>query len=444
MADSITVREFQKIVDASVVKRIDSEGFVSVPHRTFEALEEYVLAGAGKDSPEAQSFMTLGASPGLGKTICAKNYVGVISLHDGTQISILPKLAASGEIEDEYKILLRMLNTVLDLPIKEADIAHLNTGRVSVFDMFARMFADAAILLGQRGLRGAYCAKEGNERFLRGKLIPSMQCRLNAFHGERFYVRYDEFTLDRPENRLIKTTLLLLERTTKSLATKRELSRAVSFYSDVSDSCNVERDFASCHIDRTMKSYRHILGWCSVFLRGKSFTPFEGDKVAFSFLFPMEMLFERYVAQLVKRAAGQRGWKAFLQDGRYYLYSSPKKFQLRPDIVLQKSDESPSSKVISEVILDTKWKRLKSLGDLGIVPADVYQMYVYQCRYHASKSILVYPSGTCAKTGKIQAFESKDERSGRVDAYTEVFAFNLEDAVNSAEELVDLAISAIA
>jgi 5-methylcytosine-specific restriction enzyme subunit McrC len=51
--------------------------------------------------------------------------------------------------------------------------------------------------------------------------------KLNLAHKERFYVGFDEYQVNRPENRLIKSTLLKLQRI--SAAVQKTVKKLGSF-----------------------------------------------------------------------------------------------------------------------------------------------------------------------------------------------------------------------
>lgn len=72
-------------------------------------------------------------------------------------------------------------------------------------------------------------------------------------------------------------------------------------FSNVEASADYKGDFAKYISDRNMKDYNTALMWCRVFLMGKSFTSFAGSEIALALLFPMETLFENYVAAILKR-----------------------------------------------------------------------------------------------------------------------------------------------
>ena len=90
---------------------------------------------------------------------------------------------------------------------------------------------------------------------------------------------------------------------------------------------------------------------------------------AFSLMFPMETLFERYVAVQLKKFLPAEDFSISIQDATHYLFTQPnKKFILRPDIVITRKHDN------AIFICDTKWKLLSSkkskLGNLsgGYVP----------------------------------------------------------------------------
>lgn len=445
MAEQFNIREYESFVDGSVLEKRGIEprrGMQPLPHDVFESLEAFVLENRS-EATEAIEFMSLGAKKGYGKVITARNYVGTVVFKNGTTIQMLPKLITSQNDDEEkrfaeeQRIFLRMLQAVMDLPMKEFELAQLSTVKMDVQEPFIRMFVRAVADLTKQGLRSAYTELESNERFLKGKVHFAQDVKLNCFHRERFYVRYDEFVLDRPENRVIKSTLILLKGMTRSFTTKRDIDMVLRCFVDIAESANVDQDLAQCHLDRTMSAYVRILKLCQVFLRGESFTSFKGSEVASSLLFPMETLFEAYVAKLVKKQTSMRGWKAVVQDKGFWLYDEPKRFRIRPDIVMYREGHNP-------IVLDTKWKRIGGSANDGMSQADMYQMYVYQHRYHAAKTILVYPRHEGIDGGHRSSYQSHHSgNSAEIAALNQVFVFDLANADQSASDLIDLAVNTV-
>jgi 5-methylcytosine-specific restriction enzyme subunit McrC len=360
-------------------------GYQALPAKTFDELEAFILAHSSGTVTEAVELLSLSARRGIGKIITARNYVGLITMGDGTVIEILPKIAGSnGNIGDTKRIFLEMLKTLKDVTFKDFNISNLRTDRLSLLEIFIKMFLDEVAILTKQGLKAAYTAVEANERFYKGKLLASQNIKYNLVRKERFFVRYDDFSLNRPENCLIKSTLAFLLKQTGDGGNRQNASRLLTFFEGVAYSANYETDFSKCIVDRSMTHYDKSLSWCKVFLHGNSFTAFAGREVALALLFPMEKVFESFVAAKFRKHIGSSAVLR-LQDTRYSLFDSPSRtFALRPDIVLESGQQT--------IVLDTKWKLLSdNARNYGISQADMYQMYAYSKKYQADRIVLLYP-----------------------------------------------------
>lgn len=373
------------------------EGYTPLPEEIFRSLENFILQTRSK-STDALELMTIGARRGIGRTITANNYVGIISLKDGNTIQILPKIMADESRDAEAKakkLLVNMLRTCRDFPHKNLQTAGMNTSKLDIFEIFIRMFTDEVLLLAKRGLSRSYETVQENGTCFKGKLLFTQHIQKNMAHKERCYTEFDEFTDNRPENRLIKTTLRKLLRQSHSERNRTDLKTLLTAFADVPESVSVEHDFILCVPDRSTRDYSNALRWCKVFLSGRSFTMYEGSEIAFALLYPMETLFESFVAHELKRYLNPERFTVSVQDKKYYLFDEPKKFQMRPDIVVhRKSDHAV-------FVMDTKWKVLseKKPND-GISQTDMYQMYAYQKKYGAQNVTLLYPktSEECHET----------------------------------------------
>ena len=146
-----------------------------------------------------------------------------------------------------------------------------------------------------------------------------------------------------------------------------------------------------------------LMRWSRVFLLNKSFTTFSGGHDARALLFPMEKVFESYVAQQLKRVLVDLNWEISTQDKGYYLFDSPRQFALRPDIVITRGDGS-------RIILDTKWKSLSDKPGInyGISQTDMYQMYAYAKKYKTSEIWLLYPVNPEMRSHPDISFDSDD------------------------------------
>lgn len=362
-------------------------GYHYMPEPVFDCLEQFVLSNRQVSDTDPLELMVVTSKRGIGKVISARNYVGVITMNSGAQIEILPKLYSRNEESSEgetKQIFLKMLKSLLRMPYKHFNVSSLDQEKYSILDIFIRMFVEEAYILVKRGLKSAYAGHEDNEYFYKGKLKFSEHIRLNAVHKERFYIEYDVFSADRPENRLIKSTIRFLQKVCSSSKLQKDLYTLSAAFESVEFSADYTQDFAKITDDRNMSEYATILQWCRVFLYRNSFTPFIGSGVAYALLFPMEKVFESYVAGQLKKRLSHPKYSLMTQHRLHHLYDEPEqRFLLKPDIVVACDGGT--------VVLDTKWKMLSPDGNHGISQSDMYQAYAYHKKYTALTVFLVYP-----------------------------------------------------
>ena len=236
------------------------------------------------------------------------NYVGVIQTKS-LSLEILPKIYSKDTSKDSEKksreIFIKMFLTVNQLPLKvDGTEAHLDTMKdMNIFEVFITMFANSVDELIKKGIKSDYITVEDNLSYLKGKIKFSDHIRYNLAHKEKFYVEYDEYIEDRVENRLLKTCIkFLLDKSTDDL-NQSKLREQLFFFDHVSHSTNIEYDL-SCVRDlhRGMEYYDLPLKFAKIFLRDESFTPNRGESSGFSYLFPMDKIFESYVEELLKKA----------------------------------------------------------------------------------------------------------------------------------------------
>ena len=392
-----TIMEFEGFVRGETV----AAGYRSMPAHTFDALEAFLLANQNGEETEKTELLSLSVRKGVGKAITARNYVGLITMKDGTVIEILPKISGKIGVEETKRVFLDMLRTSKEALFKDLQTANLKVARMNLFEVFIAMFLQEVDRLVKQGLKSAYNTVEENERCYRGKLLMSQHMKHNLVRRDRFFVAHDEWHLNRPENRLLKATLRLLLRASGSDGNRTRIGRLMPLFDDVGSVVDVGAEFNKCAMDRGVSHYAKALAWCRVFLCGNSFTAFSGSEVAVALLFPMEKVFESYVAAKLRPVLpGTVAMRT--QDQQFSLFDRPRRmFQLRPDIVL----EDP---VGGCIVLDTKWKLLSAgKRNAGIAQADMYQMYAYAKKYAARKVVLLYPRSDESFSDEMR-FESED------------------------------------
>lgn len=378
------IREYE-----SFVADREIPGYTALKESTFQQLEEWLLTSRSQTA-DGLEFLAISSKKGIGRIITAKNYVGVLTLKDKTMIEILPKIYTASEensAEKAKKLLVEMLSTLRQAPFKSLQTSQLDVAKLPLLEIFIQMFVEEVFLIVKHGLKGSYATNESNETFFKGKMRFAQQIKYNHTHQERSYVAYEVFNSNCPENRLLKAALAVVSRQSASLKNRRDLQRLLQVFDEVEASVDYAGDLAKCTADRRSKSYQRALLWCKLFLENKSFTPLAGTDTALALLFPMDVLFESYLAQKLKKRLDPQDFRLAVQDKSYHLFDQPApKFLLKPDMVITRKKDN------AVFVLDTKWKRLQTgLAHDGISQADMYQMYAYQKKYGAESVILIYP-----------------------------------------------------
>ena len=386
----LEVKEYDSITGNVDYK--DDEKYKYLDQKAFVDLIEFIHEYAGdEENADALDFMRISYKRNVGDVVTIKNYVGLIQMKNGYQVQILPKVSFGDGAEDPgnkrtKKIFLKMLRSMKDFPSKVFNDASLKVDQMNLYEIFINMYLQEVRQLVKRGIKSAYVTQEDNLKYYKGKLLINQQIRTNLAHRERFYVTYDEFHPNRAENRLVKATLLKLQKLTSSAENAKEINQLLTAFEMVEPSLNYQKDFSRVKIDRNTKDYEMLMQWSKVFLMNKSFTTFSGDSTSRALLFPMESVYESYVAQQIRKMFCPEGWEVSSQDKGHYLFVEPKRqFALRPDIVLEMDGRT--------VIMDTKWKSLVNNERInyGISQADMYQMYAYSKKYKTSEIWLLYP-----------------------------------------------------
>lgn len=375
-----------------------------LPKDHFNDLFEFIMQNQEEKKEGDRMFSIF--SKGKKRQIKTKNYVGVIETPKGFTLEILPKIFFDYSDEDyntellnTKKVFLKMLSKLKNSPFLKISSAHLKTSSsFPLLEVFIENYINEIKKIIRAGLKSQYVDKQVNLNFLKGKILNSLNIKHNHSNRARFYCAFDEFSDNMVYNQLIKSTLLKLNRVSKSHYNRTSILQLLHYFEPVNESSDFISDFKKVSINnRLFVNYKKAISWSEVFLMNKSFTNFSGNSKNMAILFPMERIFEDYVGYLMKTYAN--GHEIKTQDKSYYLVSNHKtknKFRLNPDIVATNEDNQ------EQIIFDTKWKLLdesKENKNYNISQADMYQLYAYGKKYglnntfsNEPKLVLLYPS----------------------------------------------------
>jgi 5-methylcytosine-specific restriction enzyme subunit McrC len=320
-----------------------------------------------------------------------QNYVGVISFKD-LRIEVLPKFMKTGEklikaedVKNRGEILSNLVK-MLEFSgwggIRSVDLTRLGIEN-EFFEVYVYLFAKNLANLLKTNRDAAYTRTYDELRFVRGKIDFRRYCNPARLH--RIPCNYHERSADTAINRTLKYVSFLLLRKIISVETRRLLQSIIATLNATLAPVTIS-EVDRIVFNRLNSSFEPYIDFCNAFLR-RSVLSLQGSEVEFfSFLIPMDMLFERFIARAVKETL--KDWKVNVQNRYGYLAKtdSRKMFALQPDIVLEKGE--------SRIVVDTKYKLLNpEERKLGVSQQDLYQMYAYCRELNSRKCVLIYPEG---------------------------------------------------
>ncbi|MCK9608046.1 MAG: McrC family protein [Methylomonas sp.] len=378
----IVVREYARLTTDSVVSTLDQ---ATVSTSAFEWLcnlaASFNRSGASLLHLENRRWLRL------------DNYVGILETPCGTLLEVLPKHtdeANDQAIEASRQLLTKMLAVALDLPVRTTDKTDIQTFRHPLLEWIMKQFVLSLDLLIKRGLRFDYRRIEEEQRYLRGQLDINKQMRQPPGRAHIFNIRHDLFLVDGPENRLIKSALMLVCKATQQPDTWRLSHELAGLLADLPSSKDVPAEFLKWRNDRLMAHYQPVRPWCELVLGQHMPLALRGKTHGISLLFPMEKLFERYVeVNLRKQFPIPYSLKPQAASQSLCTHQEKSMFQLKPDFLILRGHQTC-------LVLDTKWKRISSSKDenkYGLSQSDFYQMFAYGHKYLAGKGemLLIYP-----------------------------------------------------
>lgn len=380
---------------------------VPVPKKSFDNLWQYILESSNNEVEQVMSVHTRGGR----KYIKTGRYVGTIQTADGHTIEILPKIyKASSKTQADValcrKVFLLMLRHFTDRKAKSFQNATLEAKEgFPILEAYISNYLNELEKLLVSGLRKNYSSVIGNQKYLKGQLLVSKHVAKNCCDKTKFFISYNSYLHDIPQNRIVVSTLNVLSSIAHSSANRIRINDLRAMMGDIPESTNLNSDLLkSKSSNRLFASYKLLLEWSEQFLNGRGITTFSGKCLNQSLLFSAERLFEDFIAHLFRKYA--KNCNVSPQHKKYYLVDKHRGngiFQLRPDIFVE-SDENAIN--YGCVIIDTKWKALDSSRfdkQYFIDMKDVYQLYAYGQKYRNgyNKSInddivpqlvLLYPS----------------------------------------------------
>lgn len=299
------------------------------------------------------------------KTLKARQYCGILNFNN-QDFYILPKIANHNDEKDakqNLNIFIYMLMYAYDVKLSNEQIASCANQEHTILEVFVQMFANGLLQELKKGLYKEYLTKQDNLPVLKGKYLINENLKYN-FTKNKIYCEYDEFSENNSLNQFFLYAVKYLQKFVKD---KKLLKQCELVFDEVEyKQVDINR-LETINFNRLNVRFKTSFEIALLLLR-QSIPLFNKDKKSFAFLFDMNVLFEKFIARMVKELDSNA--KIQNQDNFGDL-------TLKPDIILENQ------------IIDTKYKKIKSIED--IKQSDKLQAFAYGINYGVKNVMLLYP-----------------------------------------------------
>lgn len=331
------------------------------------------------------------------------HYVGFIHVNN-TRVLIYPKIARNVQEEEFYNkafdILVKMLAYTGFDKVKRLNIP-LNSRRYEgdVLELLIGIFVDELLSLFKRDINRNYNPTIENESFIKGKIDFAENIKKNSYRKHLHSLKYEQFTENILMNQIFKTVVLNLIKKTIIKENRMKLGQALLWLEDVEQIKVTSDIWDKVAFTRLNQQYYTVFNMARLFYYNSSINLNKGDEVTFSFLVPLNQLFERYVFQMLNESMGPDLCIKYQGPINYLGYLDGKKtFQLKPDITIIKNEQ-----VL--MILDAKYKEvIDAEGNNHISQSDIYQMLAYSVKYKCNQIVLIYPEMMGCRRDEFELF----------------------------------------
>lgn len=314
-------------------------------------------------SPNAPHALTL--TPG--------SWIGAVCL-PGVEVQILPKI--------ELSRLLFLVSYAAD-PASWRDSLQGFSSTDSVCEAIAPAFVRMVARATRRGLLHGYRTEEDSLQTVRGQIRFGDQLRRHLGLAPPIEVRFDDFSADILENRLLKAALRALSRMRlRSEMIARSLHEVWVAFEQVAATEFDPRRIPTPTFTRLNQHYAPAIALARLILSGCSFDLGAGNTPGTSFLLDMNEVFEAFLYRALLESLAVPA-TVFRRGSGGLTLDEASRVRLEPDLSWWQGGHC-------RFVGDAKYKRLDSAG---FKHADLYQLLAYATAANLPEALLVYAAG---------------------------------------------------
>ncbi|WP_456419000.1 5-methylcytosine restriction system specificity protein McrC, partial [Thermovibrio sp.] len=271
------------------------------------------------------------------KGVKLSNYIGLISLSDGTVIEILPKIYYSESKEEG-----RRLATLLMVNLIERNLRRLKgvAGAPDLKVPFLELVMYATLLYAETkivipGIYRSYERRELLSRSLSGRVLVSKNLTRNPFNREKLFIERELLTADVPVNRLLLKVAELVGKRATFKKLKSLAGRIILYLKDLEvGNWPTGESPGRIKLNRMNAHYEPVVELAKLLKEGRGRGRRGGT---ITWLYNMDFLFERLISTALPESEYQKEFP--VGEG----------FKIRPDILFK------------DAVIDAKWKRVDEI-----------------------------------------------------------------------------------
>jgi 5-methylcytosine-specific restriction enzyme subunit McrC len=356
--------------------------------------------------------------------IFANGYIGTIFYH-GLTFNIYPKIFSKANVENHEPINLDQANIEFISKLltfsPQTNLAAFNSltddvGDLNLFELMSYLYAKQLSTLLFKHPYYQYEVNLNESSTPKGKI--NWNRYSNKFYAEGnqhiFPFETSNFLNNNLLNQIIKRCLALLMNRVNFSKTKSLIKTCFSNLVEIEDKSITYADCDKVKLNYFYQDYEIILKFSKLFLLQENLNMTSGQKEGYCFLFPVQEMFEEYVASLVKETI-PKDYGVSVQNSTHYvgtaLINSNYRVnvkQIIEDIVVY----PPNNKII---VIDTKYKQLSD-GDIvtsDLISNDLYQIITYGLINQSEHLCLIYPANL-TDNHEITPFQIKINNSNQI------------------------------
>jgi 5-methylcytosine-specific restriction enzyme subunit McrC len=343
-----------------------------------------------------------------GLRITSQAWVGVVRLDD-LEIRVVPKLAGK-----DHAALIDMIELTRGLDVlarTRSGVRSLDTAGGGLFDLIALLFAEETERLINGGLIADYLEHEEALALVRGRALIDRQLKERFGRYERIYCRFDERSSDIRHNQVLGAAAAICARHARDTRVRAKAQVVMGILEEACDWSGLGREalLAPFEYDRLTSHYRNAHELAHLILGNTNVKDLlgAGSTRSFVFLINMNLLFERFVGAVLRRALGGMARIHEQQRDRSIIWDADANRRyatIIPDFLIEPLADSDL-----RLATDAKYKLYdERTTDVGDIMQTFLYAYAYRSQTTVPRSAVLYPAGSTNATRRRLQVRSRE------------------------------------